>query len=137
MMNGMNDGENPDWYGQNKKGGAVKKPDSDSQSQHDKGQASSHNQSSFKSFLVRKVPGRTKEEIQKLMPLYYFAIGSSFQRIRDAPLKEAIKVLRLDAGLLLNWRQLVTVILDKYHEELSAKADQRMKCATTCLTTYG
>jgi hypothetical protein len=71
------------------------------------------------------------------MALHYFATSTSFQWIEDVHLKEAIKILRPDDGLLPNRKQLATTLLDQCHQELKTKVDQHMKNATACLTTDG
>ncbi|BBN18355.1 hypothetical protein MPTK1_8g01890 [Marchantia polymorpha subsp. ruderalis] len=121
FMNGLNDDERPDWYRQNKKGGATNKAAVDSQ--RGKSQAVSSIQSSIKSFALPKVTGSMKQAFQKQMVLHYFATCTLFQRIEDVHFKEAIKILRPDDGLLSNRKQLVTTLLDQCHQELKTKVD--------------
>jgi hypothetical protein len=133
LMNGQEDADRPDWYERNKKKGAVSKPASAALVKS----VSSSRQSSIKSYSVPKLTAKEKHEFQKQIAMHYFATGTSFQRIEDVHLKEAIKMLRPDEGLLPNRRQMGTTLLDKCHQELKTKVDARMKDSTSCLTTDG
>ncbi|OAE24510.1 hypothetical protein AXG93_590s1030 [Marchantia polymorpha subsp. ruderalis] len=70
-----------------------------------------------------------KQEFQKQMAMQYFATCTSFQKIGDIHLVEAVKVLRFDDGLLPT-HQLATSLLDKSHEDLKAKVNARMRVFT-------
>ncbi|KAH6569979.1 hypothetical protein BASA60_008002 [Batrachochytrium salamandrivorans] len=69
--------------------------------------------------------------------MHYYATGTSFQRIEDLHLKNAIKLLRPNDNLLPNKRQLSSTLLNECHQEVVAKVDTRMKSSTCCLTTDG
>ena len=132
LMNGLEDADRPDWFKRNKRPGATSGVGGAK-----KRQASSSGQSSIKSYALPKMSTSAKQAFQKQIALHYFATGTPFQRIGDVHLKEAIKMLRPDDGLLPTRAQLATSLLDKCHEELKAKVDARMNGSTTCLTTDG
>jgi Protein of unknown function (DUF 659)/hAT family C-terminal dimerisation region len=133
-MNGFDYTERPEWFSSKKRatadpGGcdmlATMCPPSTSR------------QSSIWAYGLPKVAVKNKQQFQEHMAMHFYATGTSFQRIDDVHLKEAIKVLRPDDGMLPNRKQLATTLLDKCHQKLMAKVDARLKCATACLTTDG
>jgi hypothetical protein len=63
------------------------------------------------------------------MAIYYYATGTSFQRVEDVPLKEAIKTRRPDDNLLQNRGQQASTLLDSYHNYLRVKVAERMNGA--------
>jgi hypothetical protein len=69
------------------------------------------------------------------MALHYYAMGTSFQRVEDLHLKNAISALHLDKSLLSSRKQLGSILLDKCHVELLSKVDLRLSGVTVCLTT--
>jgi hypothetical protein len=69
------------------------------------------------------------------MALHYYTTGTSFQRVEDLHLKNAICALRPNESLLLSRKQLSSTLLDKCHAELVSKVDLRLSGATVCLTT--
>ena len=52
-------------------------------------------------------------------------------------MRESIKILRPNKGLLPNRKQLATTRLVKFHQELKTKVNQHMKNATACLMQDG
>jgi hypothetical protein len=69
------------------------------------------------------------------MALHYYATGTSFQRVKDLHLKNAIRALCADKSLSPSRKQLDSTLLDKYHAEFFSKVNLRLNGATMCLTT--
>ncbi|KAH9275445.1 hypothetical protein BASA83_002219 [Batrachochytrium salamandrivorans] len=129
LMNEMENCNHPDWYVRNKK--KCKTVSSSSNTPN-----SSH-QASIKQYALSKLSVKQKQEFHKHMAMHYYATGTSFQRIEDLHLKNAIKSLRPDDNLLPNRGQLSSTLLNECHQEVVAKVDTRMKSSTCCLTTDG
>ncbi|KAH6586484.1 hypothetical protein BASA50_000439 [Batrachochytrium salamandrivorans] len=129
LMNVMKDCNHPDWYVRNKK--KCKTVSSSSNTPN-----SSH-QASIKQYALSKLSVKQKQEFHKHMAMHYYATGTSFQRIEDLHLKNAIKSLRPDDNLLPNRGQLSSTLLNECHQEVVAKVDTHMKGSTCCLTTDG
>ncbi|KAJ1330430.1 hypothetical protein BSLG_009564 [Batrachochytrium salamandrivorans] len=119
----------PDWYVRNKK--KCKTVSSSSNT------PSSSHQASIKQYALSKLSVKQKQKFHKHMAMHYYATGTSFQRIENLHLKNAIKSLRPDDNFLPNRRQLSSTLLYKCHQEVVAKVDTRMKGSTCCLTTDG
>ncbi|KAH6576100.1 hypothetical protein BASA62_001646 [Batrachochytrium salamandrivorans] len=103
----------PDWYVRNKK--KCKTVSSSSNTPN-----SSH-QASIKQYALSKLSVKQKQEFHKHMAMHYYATGTSFQRIEDLHLKNAIKSLRPDDNLLPNRGQLSSTLLNECHQEVVAK----------------
>ncbi|CAK9218302.1 unnamed protein product [Sphagnum troendelagicum] len=129
LMNGMEEDKRPAWYTANKK---PKKPRSTSSVA-----PSSSRQRSIKEFTIPVVSKQQKVQFQKHIAMHYYATGSSFQRVEDVHLIDAIKTLRPDDGLLPNKRQLATSLLDACHEDVKTKVAKGMIGATSCLISDG
>jgi hypothetical protein len=132
-MNDMEDGERPEWYRRNKKG--VTQPVPVVKNVRSVSGVSSSLQSSIKQYALPTVSKTQKVEFQKQMALHYYATGTSFQRVKDLHLKNAICALRPNESLLPSRKQLGSTLLDKCHVELLAKVNLRLSGATMCLTT--
>ncbi|KAJ1340196.1 hypothetical protein BSLG_005189 [Batrachochytrium salamandrivorans] len=94
LINGMKDYDRPDWYVWNKK--KCKTVLSSSNTPN-----SSH-QASIKQYALSKLSVKQKPEFHKHTAMHYYATGTSFQRIEDLHLKNAIKLLRPNDNLLPN-----------------------------------
>ncbi|KAH9272026.1 hypothetical protein BASA83_005613 [Batrachochytrium salamandrivorans] len=129
LINGMKNFNRPDWYVRNKK--KCKTVSSSSNT------PSSSHQASIKQYALSKLSVKQKQKFHKHMAMHYYATGTSFQRIENLHLKNAIKSLRPDDNFLPNRRQLSSTLLYKCHQEVVAKVDTRMKGSTCCLTTDG
>jgi len=125
LMNGMEEDKRPAWYTANKK---PRKPMSTSSVA-----PSSSRQRSIKEFTIHVVNKQQKVQFQKHIAMHYYATGSSFQRVEDVHLIDAIKTLRPDDGLLPNRRQLTTSLLDVCHEDVKTKVAKGMIGATSYL----
>ena len=88
-------------------------------------------------YALPKLSIKQKQEFQKNMAMHYYATGTSFQRIEDFHLKNAIKLLQPDDILLPNRKQLSSTLLDKCHQEVLTKVKTCMKGSTCCLTPDG
>ncbi|KAJ1330272.1 hypothetical protein BSLG_009587 [Batrachochytrium salamandrivorans] len=128
LINGMKNFNRPDWYVRNKKNKTVSSSSNTPSSSH---------QASIKQYALSKLSVKQKQKFHKHMAMHYYATGTSFQRIENLHLKNAIKSLRPDDNFLPNRRQLSSTLLYKCHQEVVAKVDTRMKGSTCCLTTDG
>jgi hypothetical protein len=131
LMNGMEEDKRPAWYTANKK---PRTPLSTTVSVLKSSVApSSSRQRSIKEFTILVVSKQQKVQFQKHIAMHYYAIGSSFQRVKDVHQIVAIKTLRPDDGLLPNRRQMATSLLDTCHEDVKTKVVKGMIGATSCL----
>jgi Protein of unknown function (DUF 659)/hAT family C-terminal dimerisation region len=115
LMDGKENADRPDWYDNKKPARQVKPPT-----------------------VFGNLPPMSeseKESFQQKIALFFYATGTSFERVENVYLWEAIRMLRPDDNLLPNRRELASTLLDKCHSGLLAKVDKRMSGATTCLTT--
>ncbi|KAH9275053.1 hypothetical protein BASA83_002767 [Batrachochytrium salamandrivorans] len=129
LMNGMENCNRPDWYVRNKKKCKTVLSSSNT--------PNSSYQASIKQYALAKLSVKQKKEFHKHMAMHYYATGTSFQRIENLHLKNAIKLLRPNDNLLPNKKQLSSTLLNECHQEVVAKVDTRMKSSTCCLTTDG
>jgi Protein of unknown function (DUF 659) len=94
---------------------------------------------SIRSFALPKVDAATKKRFQKAIAYHYFNTGSSFQRIEDSSLIEAIKILRPGEGLLPDRKTLANSLLDMCYTEVKNKCDDLLSTSAShiCLVTDG
>jgi hypothetical protein len=81
----------------------------------------------------------TRKKFQKTMAYHYFVTGTSFQRIEDSLLGDAIRILRPDDGLLPNRQKLGGDLLEECYRELSKKDNMYLTTVSAgiCLITDG
>jgi hypothetical protein len=97
-------------------------------------------QSSIRNYLLPPVSAKDKNEFQTHIALhyyYYYATGTSYQRVEYVHLPGAIAMLRPDANLLRDRRKLATGLLDKCYDDIKSRADARTFNAIACITTDG
>ncbi|KAH9555571.1 hypothetical protein CY35_08G121300, partial [Sphagnum magellanicum] len=121
VMNGMEDDKRPEWYCRNKKG--ATRPVPIAKNARSVSSVSSSLQSSIKQYALLAISKTHKAKFQKHMAIHYYATGTSFQRVKDLHLKNAIYALRLDKSLLPSRKQLSSILLDKCHAKLLSKVD--------------
>jgi preprotein translocase subunit SecD len=91
LMSGKDISDRPEWYV------GYKKARLSSSSLQQVTSTSDKRQASISTFMFPKVDKATKERFQKHFAMHYYVTGTSFQRIEDPNLREAIKVLRPEA----------------------------------------
>ncbi len=128
VMNNMEDDERPEWYRRNKKG--ATRPVPLAKNARSVSGVSSSLQSSIKQYALSVVSKTQKAKFQKHMALHYYTTGTSFQRVEDLHLKNAICALHPNESLLLSHKQLSSTLMDKCHVELLSKVNLRNALAT-------
>jgi hypothetical protein len=110
-MNGIEILYRPDWYISNKKGG--KKEDASKVMSSPGGTSSGTfgKQTSMRAFVLPAMSANEKDHFQTQIAMHYYATGTSFQRVEDVHLRAAIKLLRPDANVLPNRKQLAGILL--------------------------
>jgi Protein of unknown function (DUF 659) len=78
-----------------------------------------------------KLTSAAKGNFQRHLALYFFVTGSAIQRVEDDNLKAAIKVLRLDDGLLPDRKILSGALLKQCYAEIKAKCDKVLGSSTS------
>jgi Protein of unknown function (DUF 659) len=136
LMNGMAISDRPEWYQGPKKRGA---PSAITKAARHVSSNSGGSLASIRSFALPKVDVATKKRFQKAIAYHYFNTGSSFQRIEDSSLIEAIKILRPDEGLLPDRKTLANSLLDICYTEVKKKCDDLLSTSASqiCLVTDG
>jgi hypothetical protein len=135
LMNGMDIEDRPEWYSGPKKRGAPPA--------HSKalslGTSDSKSQSSIRSFALPQVDAATKMKFQKMIAYHYYCTGTSFQRVEDQNLVQAVKMLRPDEGLLLSRKKLAGELLDVCYDDIKQKCDAKLSSLSSavCLVTDG
>jgi hypothetical protein len=87
-MNGKDNAERPTFYESNKRAKKAGAPSLASQAASEN--LLDGNQSSIRSFSLSEVDSVTRKKFQKTMAYHYFVTGTSFQRIEDSLLGDAI-----------------------------------------------
>jgi hypothetical protein len=82
------------------------------------------NQLSIRSFALFKVDSVTRKKFQRTMAYHWFVTGTSFQRIEDCLLGDAIRILRPDDRQFPNRQKLGGDLLEECYRELSKKVDK-------------
>jgi hypothetical protein len=91
----------------------------------------SRKQIPISTFMPPKLTPAKKGKFQQHLVLYFFVTGSAFQRVEDDNLKAAIKVLRLDDGLLPDRKILSGALLEQCYPEIKAKCDKFLRSSTS------
>jgi hypothetical protein len=93
--------------------------------------SNSENQTPISTFMQPKLTYAAKGNFQRHLSLYFFVTGYAFQRVEDDNLKAAIKVLRLDDGLLLDREILSGALVEQCYAEIKAKCDKFLGSSTS------
>ena len=135
LMNGMDIEDRPEWYSGPKKRRAPPA--------HSKalslGTSDSKSQSSIRSFALPQVDAATKMKFQKMIAYHYYCTGTSFQRVEDQNLVQAVKMLQPDEGLLPSRKKLAGELLDVCYDDIKQKCDAKLSSLSSdvCLVTDG
>jgi hypothetical protein len=81
----------------------------------------------------------TRKKFQTTVAYHYFVTGTSFQRIEDSLLGDAIPILRPDDDLLPNRQKLGGDLLEECYRELSQNVNKYLTTVSAgiCLMTDG
>ncbi|MEN9524168.1 MAG: hypothetical protein RL536_237 [Candidatus Parcubacteria bacterium] len=96
-------------------------------------------QTFIQQYALPPLSTKAKAEFQEKMAMHYYITGSSFQRIEDPILQEAIACLRPDRDILPSRKKLAGPLLEKCYESVKATCDQYLRQPSTyvCLATDG
>jgi hypothetical protein len=83
-------------------------------------------QKTIKEYSVPPVSATTKAKFQQLIALHYYLTGTSFQRIEEASLSNAIQLLRPDPNLLPNRKMIAGTLLDRNYDHLKKMCDSSL-----------
>jgi hypothetical protein len=97
----------------------------------DSAHSTSGKKTPISTFMPPKLTPAAKSRFQRHLALYFFVTGSAFQRVEDDNRKAAIKVLRLDDGLLPDRKILSGALLEQCYPEIKAKCDKFLRSSTS------
>lgn len=89
----------------------------------------------IKAYAPPKLFIKEQHAFQKNIALNFYVSGTLFQSIENFHLKEVMKTLRSDGGLLPNGKQLATSLLNNCKLELMVSVKERVHGTTVCFET--
>ncbi|KAI9909566.1 hypothetical protein PsorP6_014829 [Peronosclerospora sorghi] len=96
----------------------------------------SYSQSSIKAFTLPRLKGSEQKMIENNLAMHYYIAGSSFQKIEEQHLIDALKIAPPDVQLPSR-KQLAGPILDRSYDRMKAETDKALTAsdAIGCLTS--
>ena len=91
----------------------------------------------MKEHVCPKMTKADKDRFQTEMALYFYSSATAFQRVENLHLTAAIRILRIDSGLLPTRKLLAGTLLDKCHAEFQSRVNKCMVKSTAWLTSDG
>jgi hypothetical protein len=91
-------------------------------------------QTSITAITVPMLKPSQKNAFQLRYAMYVYATATSFNRVENKYLKEAIKMLRPGDNILPTRKQLATTLLHKCYNELRERVEKQLRGKTVCMT---